>query len=136
MKIFKPVIITISIIFILLVIVALITPPIAKNYIIKHSKELIGRQINIQGFYLNIFTGYTRLTGFQLLEQDDQQTFVAFDTLSVDISLFRMLANEIKINHILLVNPDIRLLQNGNEFNFNDLLMFGKQILYLPFQHR
>lgn len=126
MKIFKPVIITISIIFILLVIVALITPPIAKNYIIKHSKELIGRQINIQGFYLNIFTGYTRLTGFQLLEQDDQQTFVAFDTLSVDISLFRMLANEIKINHILLVNPDIRLLQNGNEFNFNDLLMLGK----------
>lgn len=126
MKLIKPLIITLSTIIVLLVIIALITPPIAKNYVIKHSKELIGRQINIQGLYLNIFTGYARITGFQLLEQDDQNTFVAFDTLSVDMSLYRLLGNEVRINHINLVNPDIRLLQNGPDFNFNDLLALSQ----------
>lgn len=126
MKIVKPLIITASSILILLLIIALITPPIAKNYIINHSKELTGRQINIQGLYLNIFTGYARITGFQILEKDDQNTFVAFDTLSIDMSVYRLLANEIRINHITLTNPDIQLQQNGSEFNFDDLLTLGQ----------
>jgi len=126
MKIIKPLAITFAALTALLIIIALATPPIAKNYIIKHSKEWIGRQINLQGLYLNLFTGYTRLTGFQLLEQDDQQTFVAFDTLSVELSLLRLLADEIRINHIHLANPHIRLLQNGTNFNFDDLLALGQ----------
>lgn len=126
MKTLKPFIITLSCIFVLLVVIALITPPIAKNYIVKHSKELIGRQINMQGLYLNLFTGYARISGFELLEQDDQHTFVAFDTLSVDMSIFRLLSKEIRVNHINLVNPDIKLLQNGLSFNFDDLLAIGQ----------
>lgn len=122
MKIIKPLIITITLLTTLLIIITLITPPIAKNYIKKHSKELIGRQINLQGLYLNIFTGYARLSGFELLEQNDKDKFITFDTLAVDVSLFRLLANEVKINQIHLVNPDISLLQNGSSFNFDDLL--------------
>lgn len=83
---------------------------------------MIGRQINLQGLYLNIFTGYARLSGFELLEQNDKDKFITFDTLAVDVSLFRLLANEVKINQIHLVNPDISLLQNGSSFNFDDLL--------------
>lgn len=125
MKVVKPLIITLSTILVLLIVVALITPPIAKNYIHKHSKELIGRQVNIRSLYLNIFTGYTRITGFQLMEADDLRSFVAFDTLTVDVSLFRLLANELRINKIHLINPDLRILQNGSEFNFDDLLTQG-----------
>lgn len=126
MKIIKPIVITICTVLVLSVIAALVTPPIAKNYIVKHSKEMIGRQINLQGLYLNLFTGYTRVTGFQLLEQDAQTTFVTFDTLSVEMSLYRLLANELRINSIQLVNPNIRLLQNGSKFNFDDLLRLGQ----------
>lgn len=122
MKIVKPLIITLGTILVLLIIIALVTPPLAKNYINKHSKELIGRQVNIQGLYLNIFTGYTRITGFQLQEADDTRSFVTFDTLTVDVSLFRLLANELRINKIHLINPDIRVLQYDSEFNFDDLL--------------
>ena len=42
------------------------------------------------------------------------------------MSLYRLLGNEVRINHINLVNPDIRLLQNGPDFNFNDLLALGQ----------
>lgn len=122
MKVVKTLIITGCSILVLLVIIALATPPIAKNYIVKHSKDLIGRQINLQGLYLNIFTGYARLTGFEMLEKDDRNTFVAFDTLSVDMSIYRLLANEIRINHINLITPDVKLEQKGSTFNFDDLL--------------
>lgn len=86
---------------------------------------MIGRQVNIQGLYLNPFTGYARISGFQLMESNDQDSFVAFDTLSIDMSLFRLLAKEIKINHIHLVNPNISIQQNGSTFNFDDLLALG-----------
>ena len=84
MKILKISTITVAVLVAVFIIIACIFPPIAKNYINKHSKELIGRQINIKGLYINIFTGYARITDFQLLEANDLDTFVSFDTLSVD----------------------------------------------------
>ncbi|RHV94277.1 hypothetical protein DXA95_08995 [Odoribacter sp. OF09-27XD] len=47
MKILKPIVVTLSAILVLLILATIIAPPVAKNYIIKHSKEMIGRQINI-----------------------------------------------------------------------------------------
>lgn len=58
MKILKISTITVAVLVAVFIIIACIFPPIAKNYINKHSKELIGRQINIKGLYINIFTGY------------------------------------------------------------------------------
>lgn len=126
MKIIKPLIITLSTLIVILVIITFITPPIAKNYIVKHSKEMIGRQIHIEGLYANIFTGFARIKGFQLLERNDRDTFVAFDTLQVKMSLFHLLANEIRINQISLANPRINLQQKGANFNFDDLLTLGQ----------
>lgn len=102
--------------------IAIIAPPIAKHYIVNHSKEMIGRQIHLEGLYANIFTGYTRLTGFELLDTNDRDCFVKFDTLIVKVSLFRLLTNELRVNRIRLVNPDIQIWQQGSYFNFNDLL--------------
>ncbi len=125
MKILKPLTTTLSAILVLLIILTFVTPPIAKNYIVKHSKEFIGRQIQIQGLYLNIFTGYARITGFEIWEKDEQGTFVSFDTLSVDMSIHRLLANEIRINRIHLVNPRLKIWQQGSVFNFDDLMALG-----------
>ena len=49
MKILKISTITVAVLVAVFIIIACIFPPIAKNYINKHSKELIGRQINIKG---------------------------------------------------------------------------------------
>lgn len=125
MKILKISTITVVVLIAVLILAACIFPPIAKNYINKHSKELIGRQVNVKGLYINIFTGYVRITDFQLLEADDRATFVSFDTLSVDMSLYRLLAHEVRINHISLTNPSINVLQQGSRFNFDDLLALG-----------
>ena len=55
MKILKISTITVAVLVAVFIIIACIFPPIAKNYINKHSKELIGRQINIKGLYINIY---------------------------------------------------------------------------------
>lgn len=125
MKILKPLAITLSVILILLIILTFVTPPIAKNYLIKHSKELIGRQIQIKELYANIFTGYAHITGFEIREKDEKETFISFDTLSVKMSIHRLLANEIRINRIHLVNPHLKIWQHGTAFNFDDLLALG-----------
>lgn len=122
MKIVKPILITVATIAVLVVLAAVIAPPVAKRYIVNHSKGMVGRQINLRGLYANVFTGYTRLTGFELLDTNDRDRFVAFDTLVVKVSLFRLLANELRINRIRLVNPDIQVWQKGEMFNFSDLL--------------
>lgn len=132
MKILKPIVVTLSAILVLLILATIIAPPVAKNYIIKHSKEMIGRQINIDGLYANIFTGYSRITGFELLDTNDRERFVKFDTLAVKVSLFRLLANELRINRIRLVNPDIQIWQKGNDFNFSDLLQTPADTATLP----
>ena len=41
------------------------------------------------------------------------------------MSLHRLLANEVRINHISLTNPSVKVLQQGSEFNFDDLLALG-----------
>ena len=51
MKILKISTITVAVLVAVFIIIACIFPPIAKNYINKHSKELIGRQINIKGLF-------------------------------------------------------------------------------------
>lgn len=114
--------ITLIVIAFLVIICAIIAPPIAKNYINKHGKELVGRKIQINGLYSNLFTGYNRITDFTLYEPDDSTAFVSFDTLVVDLSLYRLLANELRVNEITLVHPQIMVWQKGDTFNFNDLL--------------
>lgn len=121
-KLIKILGITLIAIIAIVIICAIIAPPIAKNYINKHGKELVGRKIYIDGLYSNLFTGYNRMTDFTLYEPDDSTSFVSFDTLVVDLSLYRLLANELRVNEITLVHPQVKVWQKGDVFNFNDLL--------------
>ena len=133
MKILKISTITVAVLVAVFIIIACIFSPIAKNYINKHSKELIGRQINIKGLYINIFTGYARITDFQLLEANDLDTFVSFDTLSVDMSLHRLLANEVRINHISLTNP---FWPSGQRIRYPPIVLLPSRWLLLLYNRR
>lgn len=121
-KITKIILITLAIFLGLVIIGIIIAPPIAKNYINKHGKELIGRKVVIEKLYANLFTGYNRISGFTLYEANDSDKFISFDTLIVDLSLYRLIVNELKINEISLINPKVNLWQRGETFNFSDLL--------------
>lgn len=106
----------------LLTLASIFGPSIAKKYIEKHSKELVGRQVWISKLHLNLFTGSVGVDGFRMMEKNDNDIFVSFDTLEVNVKIRNLLAKELYIRNISVVSPKIVILQKGSNFNFSDLL--------------
>ncbi len=124
-KALKITLIVIGAILTLLLLVALLISPIAKRYIEKHSVELIGRQITMDKLKINLFNASVKIEDCHISEQDLKTDFVSFDTLKVAINPFKLISKEVKIRYITLAGPDIKVINNGNRFNFSDLLELG-----------
>jgi len=108
-----------------LVIIALIALPyVAKNYINKHGKEYVGRVMSVNQVKINYFTTTLNVIGFKMLEANDRETFVAFDTLMIDINPIRLFSSELEIEKIRLVNPVATIIRNDTLFNFDDIIAF------------
>ena len=59
--------------FILLIIILLgLLPTFIKNYVIKNSKELVGRQLNIEKIKYNYFTSTIKVYDFKMFEQNEK----------------------------------------------------------------
>ena len=67
----------------IIILILILLPGIVKRYAINHSKELVGRQIEMDKLKLNYFTGVIRITDFKMYEEDDRSEFVSFDTLII-----------------------------------------------------
>lgn len=123
-KIYKILIIIVSVLVGIYVIIAVIISPIAKNYIEKHSKELCGRTVTMDRLRINIFTGSVSVVGFNALENNDSDSFFAFDTLKVNMNLFRLFSSELRFQEITLVSPHVNIWQRDSIFNFDDVIAF------------
>ena len=114
--------IVIGSVLLVLILINIIAPPIAKSYVEKHSKEIVGRQINVDKVRLNIFRGKVSLMGVQAWEANDKDHFVSFDQLVVNMSIWRLLAKEVRLTEITLVQPVVSIWQEGKTFNFTDII--------------
>lgn len=106
----------------LLVVLALSISPIAKNYIEKHSKELIGRKILMQNLHLNIFTGTLELDSIRMYEQNDKDIFAAMDTFRINLTLHKLFASKVELSEVRIIHPYAQIIQNKDKFNFDDLM--------------
>jgi len=121
-KALKISIIVVSVLAAILIIIALIISPVAKNYIEKHSKELIGRKVLIKDLHINIFTGTLELDSIRMYEANDKAVFASIDTFFVNLELTKLLGKNIEISQLKVAQPYLVVLQNGNTFNFDDLM--------------
>ena len=62
-------------ILIIIIIVLLALPGFVKRYAIKHSKDLIGRQIHVEKLKLNYFTGKIKVIDFEMYEANEKDVF-------------------------------------------------------------
>lgn len=113
---------TLSALFILIIAMALFISPIAKYYIEKNSKELIGRKILIKDLRLNIFTGTLKLKNIRMYEVNDKDVFASVDSFYVDVELLKLLSSKLEIAKITVIKPFASIIQNGDTFNFDDLI--------------
>ena len=108
----------------LILIIAFGVSPIAESYIEKNSKELIGRKAEMGDLSVNIFSGRLKVEDFTLYESDDTTSFVSFNLLDVNLNMLGLLGHKVEIEHVLLSHADITVVQNGDIFNFSDIIDF------------
>ena len=118
----KILLVTLGIIAVLVVTTILLLPPIAKNYLEKHSKELVGRQITIEKLRFNVLNGKLRIDRIAMLEPDDSTTFASLGNFYTRIHLLPLLRQRIHIDAALIDKPYLNVYQDGTSFNFDDLL--------------
>ena len=118
----KILLVTLGIIAVLVVTTILLLPPIAKNYLEKHSKELVGRQITIEKLRFNVLNGKLRIDQIAMLEPDDSTTFASLGNFYTRIHLLPLLRQRIHIDAVLIDKPYLNVYQDGTSFNFDDLL--------------
>ncbi len=108
----------------LIVLALILFPGIAKRHVIKHSKELIGRQIRIDKLKLNYFTGLIRITDFTMFEADEKEEFVTFDTLIIKLKPFQFFVSEFVMQKFYLKGLKAKVIQRDSTYNFDDLIAF------------
>lgn len=97
-------------------------PRVACHYVVKHSKELTGRKLDIDRIRLNYFTGTLRIYDAKLYESDDTTVFVSFKKFVVNLDYLPLFKKEIFVKSISLDDPYGEVLQNGDRFNFSDMM--------------
>ena len=120
-KLIKILVVIVSALVLILLIIALAISPVAKGYIEKHSKELIGRKVVMRGLHINIFTGTLEVDSVYMYEANDKDLFASIDTFYMDLTVNKLFAKKIEISELKVVRPYVEILQNGDKFNFDDL---------------
>jgi hypothetical protein len=95
---------------------------IVKWYVVKNSKELVGRQINIKELHFNYLRVSVSLKDFVMYEKTSADTFASSGELYINFDPWALLKKEYAFSEIRLTNPKIALIQNGEHFNFDDLI--------------
>ena len=105
----------------LLLLVSLLAGPIAKNYLEKHDKELIGRELSVHRLGVNLFTGKLKINALTVFEDDGTTPFVQLDRFVTNIRLRDLLQHRLWVKHALLSGLKINVEQDHDWFNFNSL---------------
>lgn len=105
-----------------IILATILVSPIAKSYINSHGKELVGREVHVDGVTVNVYTGHVAVTGLTLYEDNGKDIFASFDTLDTKISLFKLLGHTVELKHITLAGLNVNILKQGEAFNFESML--------------
>ena len=120
-KAYKILLIILGVVIGLLLAFNFLAGPIAKNYVEKHDKELIGRELSIERVGVNLFAGKLNINALMLFEDDGTTPFVQFDRLETKIKLQDLLQHRLWVKKALLSGLKVNVEQNREWFNFNSL---------------
>ena len=99
-----------------------IGPGIAKNYVVDHSEELIGRKMKIENVEFSPFSFTVTVDDFAIFEPDGTTPFVAFEKFRINVNPTQLIRKEISVSEIYLKGLYTRVTQKGDKFNFSDIL--------------
>jgi uncharacterized protein involved in outer membrane biogenesis len=96
--------------------------PILKKYLVDHSEELIGKKLIVSGLHLDCQDMVLIANDVVLYEKNIVDRFIAFKSLKVNFSLWRLLRKEYSFSQISLVDPQSSIEQYKDGYNLSDLI--------------
>jgi len=111
-----------GIIFCILAIFLFFLSDITKNYLVKNSEKLIHRKIEIGELHFNYAKVAVQVKNFAMYEDNKTDQFLSFDEFYINLNPWALLQNEYSVSEIRLAEPKVRIIQNGNKFNFDSLI--------------
>ena len=106
----------------MLLLVMFIAPPVAKNYVEQHDETLLGRELNVGGIGVNLFTGKLKIKDLTLFEEDGTTPFMQFDRLETKVKLWELVQHCVWVKQAKISGLKVNVEQNRSWFNFNSLL--------------
>ncbi len=106
----------------LIVILVLVASPLAKYMVEKYDEKFTGRQIEVGWIYLNPLTGYMHISNLKVFEKNNDNIFFSAGGITVNVTLRKLLSKTYEISHFKLESPKARIVQDGDKFNFSDML--------------
>lgn len=117
--------------FILLVVLAAIivggASPLGKWYVNNHGKDFLGRDIQIEGFMLNILTGNVNLDDVKIYEEDGDSVFMTIDDVDLNLAMTSLMEGKINIESLTVEDAIMKIVQKDTIFNVDDMLAFMSQ---------
>ncbi|HRH37051.1 MAG TPA: DUF748 domain-containing protein, partial [Flavobacteriales bacterium] len=118
--------VVLGLIIVLLLAIAYLFPYLLKRYIEEHSEEWINRRVTIGSIVLQPFTGVYAVKDFTCYEPKSDVVFVRFAKLGVKADVWDgYRKGHWHFREAELRTPYFRVSQNGDRFNFSDLLELG-----------
>lgn len=116
--------IVVSVLVFLLGAVCLAVSPVAKYVINNYGPKIVGRTMQADDVSINLLSGRVVVDGFKLYEAEDSTLFVSLRKFDTKANLWRLLAQTVDISHLIFDGLNVNIVQNGSEFNFDDIIEF------------
>ncbi len=111
-----------GIIILIVCVVLFFLSTMVKNWLVKNSESLIGRKLDIGELHFNYAKVAVHAKDVVLYEANGTDRFVSFRELYIDFSPWKLLGREYSLSEIRIDQPYVQIIQNGDHFNFDDLL--------------
>jgi hypothetical protein len=102
----------------------ILAPSLIKNYVVKNSPELIGRQISLDKLTYNYFTSTASAYNFKMYESNGKDDFISFDTLIIDLEPLKYFQDIKEIEQFYVKGLTVSIIMQDSTFNFDDLIEF------------
>ncbi|MBR5454377.1 MAG: DUF748 domain-containing protein [Rikenellaceae bacterium] len=125
MKTFLRIIIIVaSVLVFILGAVCLAVSPTAKYIINNYGPKIVGRTMQADDVSINLLSGRVVVDGFKLYEAEDSTLFISLNKFDTKANLWRLMGQTVDISHLTFDALDVNIIQNGSQFNFDDIIAF------------
>ena len=122
------IIIAVAVLVFILGTVCLAVSPVAKYVINNYGPKIVGRTMQADNVSINLLSGRVVVDGFKLYEAEDSTLFISLRKFDSKANLWRLLAQTVDISHLTFDGLDVNIIQNGSQFNFDDIIEFYSPI--------